>query len=624
LHIAVAGALSNVAVARVKQLQYDAAAEFSQFSSFDNIIHIFCRGDLEGSTGKLKFAKIGPLGTLETTVVDFREHFCIYAHEDLTRFITDYRINRNGKPSPAYVSLRWDPNLGLGTLSAQKRRQWRSDFSMLWFYDFVNSYASTLLTRAFQPKTLETWDWSIENMGRQTRRMLWGPVEFVSEIATLAMKRKDAPLARLIKPHHVFQTQVMLDSMTAFRGWHLDVMIGDSVSPPKPWEQIFTEMDSFKSKCLKGTSDLAHEYMIDQERYGDPRRHKYPIDEIKNIMTEIQLVLGDTMLSRAEGAPASRFEYIKTNGMWAYNPWLCGTGLAEAMNFVYDFGITAWDKSGLALCIFHLYNMLLATGHIPEGKFNIMEDLLTVFGNDLFTGGKRPKKNFFKSWMLAAGVKAQVLADPRKKRMNRGGNVLDSGERMSSLYRRAEIRCFHRKSLLRALQDEDWIPERLPKERIPIVNDTSAAQKERRQKEKVLFELMRRSENMPSDKVKINHPEKPDEDFLLSLRRALILDINGSVPNGSLNLSALLGFFMQVFEKLDEGTNHFPSPLGPPVGPTPAVHNNVMKLALDLEVEGKSLEGNEVLAKMGKIFVKYVAGVELGDFVFVDWIVDVD
>lgn len=68
---------------------------------------------------------------------------------------------------------------------------------------------------------------------------------------------------------------------------------------------------------------------------------------------------------------------------------------------------------------------------------------------------------------------------------------------------------------------------------------------------------------------------------------------------------------------------HFPWPLGPPVGPTPAVHNNVMKLVLVLEVEGKLLEGNEVLAKIGKIFAKYVAGVELGDFVFVDWIVDV-
>lgn len=226
--------------------------------------------------------------------------------------------------------------------------------------------------------------------------------------------------------------------------------------------------------------------------------------------------------------------------------------------------------------------------------------------------------------MLAAGVKAQVLADPRKKRMNRGGNVLESGERMSSLYRRAEIRCFHRKSLLRALQDADWIPERLPKERIPIINGTSAAQKERRQKEKMLFEVMRRSGNMPDDKIKINHPEKTDEDFLLALRHALVLDVNGSVPNGSLNLLALLGFFMRVFEKLDEGTNHFPRPLGPPVGPTPAVHNNVMNLALDLEVEGKSLEGNEVLANMGNIFAKYVAGVELGDFVFVDWIVDVD
>lgn len=481
--------------------------------------------------------------------------------------------------------MRWDPNLKLGKLSAQKRREWRSDFAMLWFYDFVNSYASTLLTRAFPPKTLETWDWSIENMGRQTRRMLWGPVEFVSEIATLAMKRKDAPLARLIKPHHVFQAQVMLDSMTAFRGWHLDVMIGVSVLPPRPWEQMFTEMDSFKSKCLKGANDLSHEYMVDQERYGDPRRHKYPIDEIQNIMTEIQLVLGDTMLSRAEGAPASRFEYVKPNGMWAYNPWLCGTGLAEAMNFVYDFGITAWDKSGLALCIFHLYNMLLATGHIPEGKFNIMEDLLTVFESDLFTGGKRPN-NFFKSWMLAAGVKAQVLADPRKKRMNKGGNVLESGERMSSLYRRAEVRCFHRKSLLRALQDADWIPERLPKERIPIVNDTSAAQKERREKENLLFEVMRRPGNMPSDKVKIDHPEKTDEDFLIALRRALVLDVNGSIPNGSLNFLALLGFFMRVFEKLDEGTNYFPRPLGPPVGPTLALYNNVMKLALDLEVEG--------------------------------------
>lgn len=625
LHAAIAGALSNVAVARVKQLQYDAAADFPQLNNFETILYTLCRGDLDSAAGKLKIVTAGPLGDMETTTLDFREYFSVYAHDDLVNFITDYRTNRSGKPSRAFASLKWDPNVKLSQLSLKKRREWRSDYSMLWLYDSVNSYASTILTGIplGSGVNLDTWDWSMESMGRKSRRMLWGPVEFVSEITTLAMKRKDSPLVKLIKPHLVFQTQIMLDSMTAFKGWTFDVISG-SIGPETSWSRAYDEIESFHKKFVSGANGLISEYEADRKRRHDPRRHAYPLEEIPKTVIEIQLVLGDSMLSRAQGAPVSRFEYIDRNGLWRFNPWLCGTGLAEALNFVFEFGITAWDKSGAPLCMFHLYNMLLANGHLPGGKLSFFEDLLSVFESQVFRGSKRParKGDFFQSWMVAAGVKAQVLANPLKKRMNRGGNVFDSGERMN-IYRRAEVRCFHDKSLLRYLQEADWIPEKLPKEKIPSLPSSNAASKAK-QEEQELINVMKKAGIVSTEsEVMTAAPDMTDDEFLFALRKALVKDVTGEVPYAALNLLPVLCFIMRLFEQLDEEMKGFPRPMGYPVGPD-AAHNSVTKLAMDLDVAREKLEGNLVLKKMGEVMEEWVRGVELGDFTFWDYVVDTD
>lgn len=628
LHAAIAGVLSNVAVARVKQLQYDATADFPQFSSFETILNTLCRGDLESAAGKLKVVTSGPLRNMETTTLDFREYFSVYAHDDLVNFITDYRKNRSGKPSAPYASLKWDPNVKLSQLDAKKRRKWRSDYSMLWLYDIVNSYASSILTGIplGSGVNVETWDWSMEHMSRKTRRMLWGPVEFVSEVTALAMKRIDTPPAKFVKPHLVFQTQIMLDSMTTFKGWNFDVTTGPLIGPEALWSRAYDEIEAFHKNFINGAEGLIREYEADQKRRRDPRRHQYPLEEIPKTVTEIQLVLGDSMLSRAKGAPLSRFEYIDRKGMWLYNPWLCGTGLAEALGFVFEFGITAWDKSGAPLCIFHLYNMLLVNGHLPGGKLNILEDLLSVFESQVFRGGKRPTRSgdFFQSWMVAAGIKAQVLANPHKKRMNRGGNILDSGERMASMYRRAEVRCFHEKSILRYLQEADWIPEKLPKEKIPSLSSSTAILEMKKKEQQKLITAMKKSGIVPTESdVMTTTPDMTDDDLLFVLRKVLVKDVTGEVPFAALNLLPLLCYIMRIFEKLDDATKGFERPLGPPVGPDTA-HNSVTKLAMDLDIARQKLEGNPVLRKMGEVMEELVRGVELGDFTFWDYVVDTD
>lgn len=77
----------------------------------------------------------------------------------------------------------------------------------------------------------EDVDWSLSGPWHQHRR-LFGLNEFAGAITTLAMQKPNTDVRNKILPHHVFQLQCIVDSLTASRGWTLRPLRGHILAPP--------------------------------------------------------------------------------------------------------------------------------------------------------------------------------------------------------------------------------------------------------------------------------------------------------------------------------------------------------------------------------------------------------
>jgi hypothetical protein len=615
LNTAVAGALSNLAAGMVKQLQFGIAADFPQCKNFQSIIDLLIPGNAEykSLTGKTA------AGSSEETQangdktneagggaakhmpafngLDITEGCLINAYRDLVTFIIDYRKGRNCKPTPPIAALKWDPNLDLHQCTDDERRKWRSDFAIMWLYDMVNQFASSRLTADKQVQPLETVDWKSAKFGR---RVLFGPSEFSGEVTQLAMSLKHSPLIEEIQPHMVFQVQVMMDSMTTFKQWHFHLPSSIAsqrtiFGPEVPFElgRHMEDMEAFKEDFIPGSELLMKEF-----KKTDPERWEFPIRNVPPLVSEIGIVLGDSLLSRlTHRAFQSRFLDTNRNGLWVYCPWICGVGLAQALNVVFDWGRILWDNSGISLAMFHFYNILLANKHLKE-PMPLFEGLLEIFSNQVFRGGRRPRNNFFKYWNAASGVKAQYFAPPSTKRLRKGGGVVNDGVE-TSMWRR-HVRTFDELSKLALLGDADWIPDKVDRTKFPA--------------------LIAQQQLVSGYKGK-RHLRETNTSFLSAIKQDLESDLTGPVPFSGLNFLLILWFFNGLFRKVYEGTLEHPISQAHPLDAHGKWQDTVLYLALFpvlVEDQLGSRLDNDLLKCMAEIFEDEMDGFELNDFVYFD------
>lgn len=599
----------------VKQLQFDIAADFPQCSDFQAIIDLLIPGNAEykSLTGKADSSQKHQVNgepppekhTPTFNGLDITEGCLLNAYRDLVTFIIDYRKGRNCRPTPPIAALQWDPGLDLREATEEERRKWRSNFCIMWLYDMVNQFASCKLTADKQEVPLESVDWKSGKFGR---RVLFGPSEFAGEVTQLAMSLKHSPLIEEIQPHMVFQVQVMMDSMTTYRNWHFHLPSSlasqtTTFGPEVPFElgRHLEDMEAFKEDFIPGAEILMEEF-----KATDPERWEFPLKNIPPLVSEVGIVLGDSLLSRLTlRAFQSRFLDTNRNGLWVYCPWICGVGLAQALNVVFDWGRILWDNSGIALAMFHFYNILLANDYLPHGPMPFFESLLSLFGPQVFRGGRRPRNNFFKFWNAASGVKAQYFAPPSTKRLRKGGGVVNDGIE-NSMWRR-HVRTFNELSKLSWLGEANWIPDKVDRSRFPS-----------------LLLLAGRGSGGAGGGGgggggRCRHLRETNTSFLEAVKEDLQDDLTGETPFSGLNFLPLLWHFNELFRKVYEGTIDHPTSLEHPLDAHGKWQDTVLYLALypvlsDDQV-GRRLD-SDLLKKMGEIFEEVMEGVELSDFVY--------
>lgn len=484
LNSAVAGAMSNIAISMIKQTQSAIFVDFPGHESYETVMKTITRGDPEKAQGMFHLGLhlmkpgSGVVEQVQEMDLDVKEQFLIHSYWDLLDFITDFQKTRSGKPTkPMLSEIRdWDPNFDLQRASKAQRIKWRRSYTINWLYDLVNVFSSIVVQRNTmkgQNIVLETTDWSTNGPWNRHRR-LFGLNEFAGDITSLAMQKPGTDVRQKILPHHVFQIQCIVDSLTVSRGWSLNSLKGHVLNQPargfRPRRDVDLFLDRQNERLGHGYCNavdiLIQLFEKDAMLHGDPNRHKLQSDLLREFRDDLVDWLGETKyMYGLTTIPPSRFSNTNTNGLWEYSPFLCGVGLMEALELAYGMNLLIWDRMPEPICLIHLHNMLVQKGYIKQeiGLYAAMQGL---FPTAFFADGKAPTSDFGGAFLAVCSETGSRRATFQRRIITR--TVTRTATELHGLLNMNMNRFFKQKSFLRLYREADWVPERIPDEEVPV------------------------------------------------------------------------------------------------------------------------------------------------------------
>ncbi|CAO2658337.1 Nn.00g060600.m01.CDS01 [Neocucurbitaria sp. VM-36] len=479
LNGAVAASLTSTAVAMVKKTCIAVFADFPGHESYDTIIQTITRGDPDKAQAQfgLNLYHISACGHQAEKVqegrLDVKEHFWVHAYNDMVTFITDFQKNRTGKPTKAMQAQLndWSPTFDLQRATNEERVSWRRLYTINWLYDLVNVFSSIVVQRNTmkgERHVYEDVDWSTTGPWHHHRR-LFGLNEFAGDITALAMQRQSTDIRRKILPHHVFQLQCIVDSLTASRGWTLNPLKGHILAPPPRGFCPRRDVDLFLDRevqrngqgLLQSIDVLKQVLQKDADLHQDPNRHRAYSDLFEDLKLDFISWLGESKyMYGLTTIPASRFSKYNANGLWEYSPLLCAAGLVEGLVLVQRLIMNMWDKIPEPTLALHLHNMLVKKGYLKKevGLYATLESLL----EDSFFPEGIPTDGFSDALVARVGQGRNDNASLRQ------AVARDMTKDIHQLLDPNFNRFFKAKSALMMYYDANWVPEQIPDSAVRI------------------------------------------------------------------------------------------------------------------------------------------------------------
>ncbi|KAH8812893.1 hypothetical protein F5884DRAFT_730209 [Xylogone sp. PMI_703] len=450
LNSAVAGCMSNVSIAMVKQVELAIFAEFPGYDSYGTLIDTITGGDIDKAQGMSDMLayqmdqRSQDLEAIKAPEVDVREQLMVHTYENLLDFVTDFQKTRSGKPTKSMLSgiRNWDPYFDLEKATKEERLKWRRSYTINWLFDLINLYSSVAIQcSAVRRETLilEDVDWSINGPWSEHRR-LFGLTEFAGVITTLAMQKPGTDIRKRILPHHVFQLQYIVDSFAISRGWAVTSYNNHLVFAPASEFHPTRDIDLFvdrKSKrtgsgYTEGISAFHALLMKDATTYNDPRG-KRDAELVKSVLEDFVDWLGESWyMHDVAGFPVSRFSATNVNGLWEYSPFLCGVGLTEALEISHDLNFYMWGIAFLAINLnacsvnaLHATRIIRRSTVSPKGEWRTclnpktnqffkQKSLLRVYSEAGWMLDRIPDEDIFEMSLLCLVRLSQtkVITDP--------------------------------------------------------------------------------------------------------------------------------------------------------------------------------------------------------------------
>ncbi|KAG9687711.1 hypothetical protein KCU95_g10868, partial [Aureobasidium melanogenum] len=417
LNIAVAGVETNMAVALVKTT---AAAVFleadSKVESSDSYINLLD-----------EFSSAALMAAGETEIAQIRKVLGIYVYNSLVDFVIDYRKNRTGRPTKRLqIDLdRWDPACNLEYLSADERLEWRRLYTINWLYELVNVFSHIVRQeKRLETASSENFIWSLDGPYRRDAR-LFGIEDFASSVTTWAMQKPGTPFEDKILLHHVFQLHCIVDSFTVAQGWSPDLS-GDAEFEPRPEdfypiEAIDRFLDSHTDGSSVGFMRGVSAFLETIKRTPSMSRFAHSdniLEELPYLQKLFKNWLGvSSHAFTAVNSPPSRFEQSERigenslNGLWSFSPFLCGVGLAEALDISSRISLIIWNELTEPCQLMQLHKTLVYKRYLQK-DLDRFKDLNDMFYGKAFHKDANPTQHFKKNRYFPgpAGPQARTLS----------------------------------------------------------------------------------------------------------------------------------------------------------------------------------------------------------------------
>ncbi|KAG9685703.1 hypothetical protein KCU95_g12158, partial [Aureobasidium melanogenum] len=423
MNVAVAGVETKMAIALVKTT---AAAVFvkadSKGGSSDSYINLLdeVSNAVSASISSSQYAEL-------------RGSFGIHIYKSLVDFVIDYRKNRTGRPTKRLqIELdKWTPTCDLEKLSADERLEWRRLYTVNWLYDLVNVF-SHIVRQEKHPKTAspEKIIWSLDGPYRRDVR-LFGLEDFASTVTTWAMQKPGTPFENKVLLHHVFQLHCIVDSFTVAQGWSPDLSDAEFEPRPEefhPREAISRFLDNHTDGLSIGFIRGVDVFLKAIKRTPSIFRFAHPeniLEELPYLQKLFKNWLGvSSHAFTAINSPPSRFEQtgkIKEsshNGLWEFSPFLCGVGLAEALDIAYRISLIIWNEISEPLQLMQLYESLVHKKYLQE-DINRLKDLHDMFYDKSFADAVKHTEHYRKNkYFPGSGV-------PQARTLSRSATELE-------------------------------------------------------------------------------------------------------------------------------------------------------------------------------------------------------
>ncbi|RPA71784.1 hypothetical protein BJ508DRAFT_367597 [Ascobolus immersus RN42] len=492
---AVAGAVSTVAVAKIKQLQDEIFADFGfHHANFDTIMLTMTRGDPDKACTAFSidlfhvpYDTQAPAQIMNRKYIDVKEIFCLHAYWDLLSFILDWQATKSWKPTKKMQKELngWDPKADLRKMTSEERVKWRRQYTINWLYDLIGVYSNVALQQKMKGQNIvyEREDWSWDGKYKDSRR-LYGLNKFAGEITAIAMSKLNVEeIKKRIMPHHVVELQLIVDSFTISRGWSQSVFQGHVVKAPARNFKATRDVETFLDRegltldSCRGFIPAATIFVelvskdepVAGNEGGVHFLHKELLPEL---CVHFMDSLGRSMLAdglQLDGVPPSRFAAHDSNGLWEYSPYLNGVGLAEALDIAFQYGMYMWDNQPEPMLTVHLHNMLVQKGYLsrPVGLWGSIAEL---YSHSFFIDGKAPTDKFQKTF-------AEVLSPSRilhlKDRRHYRKMRKSAPATVEGFLENPNAQFFKNKSLLHVLRKANWDPDAIPDDLLPVPSVTA-------------------------------------------------------------------------------------------------------------------------------------------------------
>ncbi|OBW64166.1 MAG: hypothetical protein AUREO_057680 [Aureobasidium pullulans] len=463
LNSAIAGTLSCLAIGMVRRTMATIFIEFPrEQDTYESIMQTFTRGAF-----KKDFCTSMLSPDPDDKHVDVGEAISMYAYQDLHDFLLDYQKNRNGKPTKrmqAHLS-DWDPKLDLSQVDKKTRIAWRRSFTINWLYDLVNVHSHNVRQSPYikvEGVALEAIPWSSQHSSFAYDQLL-GVEQFAGAITTLAMQKPGTNLVAKITMWLVFQLQCIVDATTISRGWSF-MMSNQLLEPSCPNYSPRQDIDVFlgeTTEIFEGFYWGARLSLINLEKdaveFGNPARYSPARHGLDHLSTHIRTWLGASEHVLSWSGVPSRFAEHDSNGLWNYSPFLCGTGLMEALEITYRSTMITWDKISEPIGLLHLHNMASQKGYLTNQE-TIFNNLTTLFADSFFDQGIIPTRRFDQAWRHRT---QNVRTRPLRMQRSEAARAARCGRDIHSFLSLDHNLYFRRRSNLLLYREADWDPERI-------------------------------------------------------------------------------------------------------------------------------------------------------------------